>query len=417
VNDYLEEIGWGKRAVSYRLRDWLISRQRYWGAPIPIVYCRKCGIVPVPEGDLPVLLPEDAAFKPTGESPLKYNDEFVHTTCPRCLGEAERETDTMDTFMCSSWYFLRYASPNVNTNPFDDRIKYWLPVDLYTGGAEHAVMHLLYARFFSKAIRDMGLVTFNEPFTRLFNQGVIIVDRQKMSKSKGNVINPDSYVSELGADAVRAYLMFVAPWEQGGEWNDSGISGIGRWLKKVWNLVLDEYIVKKGVPLENVQKREKELMRFTHQTIRKVTEQFERIRFNTMISSLMELTNYLVKVNRAGAVGGSVWENAIEILMLLMAPTAPHMAEELWLRTGHKYSIHNQQWPYWNEELAKDEKVTMVIQINGKLRDRFLVPVTVNEQEVKQMAMLRPKVEAYLANKKMVKVIYVPGRLINFVYG
>ncbi len=417
VNDYLEEMGWGKRAVSYRLRDWLISRQRYWGAPIPIIYCRQCGIVPVPEEDLPVLLPEDAAFKPTGESPLKYNDEFVHTTCPRCLGEAERETDTMDTFMCSSWYFLRYASPNINTNPFDDRAKYWLPVDLYTGGAEHAVMHLLYARFFSKAIRDMGLVAFDEPFTRLFNQGVIIVDRQKMSKSKGNVVNPDSYVSELGADAVRAYLMFVAPWEQGGEWNDSGISGVGRWLKKVWHLVLDGYVAKEDLSLEEVRKREKELMRVTHQTIRRVTDQFERIRFNTMISSLMELTNYLVKVKSAGDVGSSVWDNAIEILMLLMAPTAPHMTEELWQRTSHKYSIHNQQWPYWNEELAKDEKITMVIQVNGKLRDRLLVPVTVNEQEVKQMAMLQPKVEAYLANKKIVKVVYVPGRLINFVVG
>jgi len=239
ISDFLEEKGWGKRAVTYKLRDWLISRQRYWGTPIPMVYCPKCGIVPVPEQDLPVLLPENAEFKPTGESPLKYCEQFVNTTCPRCSSPAKRETDTMDTFMCSSWYFLRYASPHHDAAPFnDDELKYWLPVDLYTGGAEHAVMHLFYARFFIKALRDMGLIDFGEPFTRLFNQGVIIVERQKMSKSKGNVVNPDAYVSELGADAVRAYLMFIAPWERGGEWDDSGISGISRWLKRVWNLAL-----------------------------------------------------------------------------------------------------------------------------------------------------------------------------------
>jgi leucyl-tRNA synthetase len=242
VSEFLEKKGWGKRTVSYKLRDWLISRQRYWGAPIPMIYCDKCSVVPVPEKDLPVLLPEDAEFKPTGESPLKYNEKFVNTTCPKCSGPAKRETDTMDTFMCSSWYFLRYASPHYEKAAFDpEKVKYWLPVDLYTGGAEHAVMHLFYARFFIKAIRDMGLVDFGEPFTRLFNQGIIIAQKRKMSKSRGNVVNPDDYVAELGADAVRAYLMFIAPWEQGGEWDDSGISGISRWLNRLWGLVLGGY--------------------------------------------------------------------------------------------------------------------------------------------------------------------------------
>ncbi len=242
VSKYLEEKGWGKRTVSYRIRDWLISRQRYWGAPIPMVYCDKCGIVPVPEKDLPVLLPEDAEFKPTGESPLKYNEKFVNTTCPKCKSPARRETDTMDTFMCSSWYFLRYASPHYAKAAFDpEKVKSWLPVDFYTGGAEHAVMHLLYARFFTKAIRDIGLIDFGEPFTKLFNQGTIIAGKHKMSKSRGNVVNPDAYVVDLGADTVRVYMMFIGPWEQGGEWDDSGISGVSRWLNRVWNLAQDGY--------------------------------------------------------------------------------------------------------------------------------------------------------------------------------
>ena len=277
VSDFLEKKGLGGRTVSYKLRDWLISRQRYWGAPIPMVYCPKCGVVPVPEKDLPVLLPEDAEFKPTGESPLKYHEQFVNTTCPRCKAPAKRETDTMDTFMCSSWYFLRYASPNYEKAPFDaGKVKYWLPVDLYTGGAEHAVMHLFYARFFIKALRDMGLVSFGEPFTRLFNQGVIIAEKQKMSKSRGNVVNPDGYVSELGADAVRVYLMFIGPWEQGGEWNDSGISGISRWLNRVWNLVTAEYDEGGKASPADKEQAQRALSRLVHQTIRKVTDDLEK---------------------------------------------------------------------------------------------------------------------------------------------
>jgi len=417
VSDFLEKSGCGGRATNYRLRDWLISRQRYWGAPIPMIYCPKCGIVPVPEEDLPVLLPEGAEFKPTGESPLKYNEQFVNTTCPRCSAPAKRETDTMDTFMCSSWYFLRYASPRYDAAPFDaDKVKYWLPVDLYTGGAEHAVMHLFYARFFIKALRDMGLVDFDEPFTRLFNQGTIIAEKQKMSKSRGNVVTPDEYVNELGADAVRAYLMFVAPWEQGGEWNDSGISGIGRWLNRVWKLVLEGY--KPNTRAENQPgdgEDHRDLQRVTHQTIKRVTEDLERFRLNTMIAALMEFTNYLTKVKETGSVADSAWKETIDILLLLLAPTTPHLAEELWQRTGHEYSIHNQSWPRWNEELAKDEEITLVVQVNGKLRDRITVPASITEAEAQQLAVERQRVKPYLEGKKILKNIYVPGRLVNLV--
>jgi len=402
ISDFLEEKGWGKRAITYKLRDWLISRQRYWGTPIPMIYCPKCGIVPVPEQDLPVLLPENAEFKPTGESPLKYCEEFVDTTCPKCSSPAKRETDTMDTFMCSSWYFLRYASPHHDAAPFnDDELKYWLPVDLYTGGAEHAVMHLFYARFFIKALRDMGLIDFGEPFTRLFNQGVIIVESQKMSKSKGNVVNPDAYV----------YLMFIAPWERGGEWDDSGISGISRWLKRVWNLALGPYEMKSGAA-PNAQK---DLLRLTHQTIKKATGDLERLRFNTMIAALMEFTNYLTKVKERGAVDKSTWKESIDALVLLLAPTAPHLAEEIWHRMGYEYSIHNQSWPRWDEGLAEDEEITLVVQVNGKLRDRIVVPVSITEDEAKELALASQKAKPYLENKQLVKTIYVPDKLVNLV--
>jgi len=418
VSDLLEKKDWGKRTITYRLRDWLISRQRYWGAPIPMIYCPDCGIVPVPEGDLPVLLPEDAEFRPTGESPLKYCEQFVNTTCPRCSAPARRETDTMDTFMCSSWYFLRYASPNCDTAPFDaDKARYWLPVDLYTGGAEHAVMHLLYARFFIKALRDMGLVDFGEPFTHLFNQGIIIAEKQKMSKSRGNVITPDEYVSGLGVDTVRAYLMFVAPWEQGGEWDDSGISGISRWLNRVWNLVLEEYSMKVEAVAEDKlddAKALRNLQRVTHQTIRKVSEDMEKLRFNTMIAALMEFTNYLSRVKEAGNVSDSDWRGSIDALLLLLAPTAPHLAEELWQRTGHSYSIHNQSWPVWDKELAKDKEITLVVQVNGKLRDRITVPASITENEALCLA-IESKVKCHLKGKDIIKRVYIPGRLVNLV--
>ncbi len=416
ICDFLKEKGYGRRAVTYRLRDWLISRQRYWGAPIPMIYCEKCGIVPVPEEDLPVLLPEDAEFKPTGESPLKYHEQFVNTTCPRCSAPAKRETDTMDTFVCSSWYFIRYASPHYDADAFDaEKVKYWLPVDLYTGGAEHAVMHLFYARFFVKALRDMGLVDFDEPFTRLFNQGIIIAEKRKMSKSRGNVINPDGYVADLGVDTIRCYFMFLGPWEQGGEWDDSGISGMNRWLNRVWNLMLGGYNSREEVSPAASEEGQRGLARITHQTIRKVTNDLERFRFNTMIAALMEYTNFLAKVKEAGSVTDAAWKEAIGILVLLLAPSVPHLAEELWQRTGHEYSIHNQSWPQWDEALAKDEEITLVIQVNGKLRERITVPASITEAEAQQLAQDSQRVKAYLEGKEIVKTIYVPQRLVNLV--
>jgi len=415
IADFMEDQGCGRRQVTYRLRDWLISRQRYWGAPIPTVYCHGCGVVPVPESDLPVLLPPDAEFRPAGESPLAYCDSFVNTTCPVCHGPARRETDTMDTFMCSSWYFLRYASPHYDQGPFDPAmVRYWLPVDQYTGGAEHAVMHLLYARFFVKAIRDLGVVDIDEPFMRLFNQGTIVAQRQKMSKSRGNVINPDAYVAEMGADVVRAYLMFIGPWEQGGEWHDSGINGIHRWFNRVWNLVLENGA--SSFPSGDLDPAAtRELRHRTHKTIRKVTEDLERFHFNTMLASLMELTNYMNRIAQEKSVSGAVWREAIEALLLLLAPTAPHMTEELWVRTGHAFSIHSQPFPQWEDELAAEDRINLVIQVNGKVRDKLIVPISITETEAKEMALAQPRVRAHLEGKEVTKLIYVPGKLVNLV--
>ena len=358
---------------------------------------------------MPVLLPEDAEFRPTGESPLKYHEQFVNTTCPRCGAAARRETDTMDTFVCSSWYYLRYCSPHDAAAAFDDeKVKLWCPVDFYTGGAEHAVMHLLYVRFFAKAIRDMGIIDFDEPFLKLFNQGTIICDHRKMSKSRGNVVNPDDYVKELGADVVRTYLMFIGPWDQGGEWDDSGISGIHRWMNRIWNLAMQDYKTagKSG---------DDELMRMTHQTIKKVTEDIERLHFNTMVAALMEFTNYLGKVKEVGSASKDTWEFAIETLLLLLAPTAPHLAEELWLKKDKPYSIHHKDWPRWDKKMVTSDEFTLVIQVNGKLRGRLSAPVKITEDEAKEMAIQYDKVRPFVEGKQVVKTIYVPGKLVNIV--
>jgi len=407
----LEREGWGKATVAYRIRDWLISRQRYWGAPIPMVYCDKCGIVPVPEEQLPVLLPPDAEFKPTGESPLKYCDSFVNTTCPKCGGPAKRETDTMDTFMCSNWYFLRYTSPGYDRGPYDmDKLNYWMPVDLYTGGAEHAVLHLLYSRFFVKALRDVGLLSFDEPFTKLFNQGIIIHGGGKMSKSKGNVVAPDVYVSQLGADTVRAYLMFVGPWNLGGEWSDSGIIGLSRWLNRVWTLCESEY-----VPVHADAATERNVLHVMHRTVKKASADLEDFRFNTMLAALMEFTNVLGPVLEAGSVSAAVWNEAMRTLLLLMAPSTPHIAEELWTRRGWAYSIHDQKWPSYDEALAKEEEIVVAVQVNGKLRDKLTVPAGIPEEDVKALALASDRVKAYTDGHSVQKVIYVPGRVVSIV--
>jgi len=412
VTKHLEERGWGGPTVNYRIRDWLLSRQRYWGAPIPIIYCDKHGEVPVPEGDLPVLLPPDAEFKPTGESPLARHPGFVNVACPVCGEPARRETDTMDTFVCSSWYMYRYVDPHNSERPMSRQLaRKWLPIDQYTGGAEHAVMHLLYSRFFARAARDLGIVEFREPFTRLYNQGTIIAGKAKMSKSRGNVVAPDDYVSRQGADAVRVYLMFIGPWDQGGEWDDSGLAGVSRWLNRVWNLVLKPAETTKQASPEQVR----ELRRMTHKTIRRATEDIERFRFNTMVAALMEYTNYLTRLKESGPVDASGWQEAMTSLVLLLAPSAPHIAEELWERTGNTCSIHNQRWPEWDAELAAEKQITLVVQVNGKVRDRILVPVDVDEERAKEVALSSEKVRPYVEGKETLRVIYVRGRLVNVV--
>ena len=415
ISDDIERNGWGKRTVSYRLRDWLISRQRYWGTPIPVVYCADCQVVPVPPEDLPVLLPEDAEFKPTGESPLAANSAFVNTKCPRCGGPGRRETDTMDTFMDSSWYMMRYLSPHYGDGPVDpEAAKRWLPVDQYTGGAEHAVMHLLYSRFFVKALHDMGLVDFEEPFLRLFNQGVILgEDHEKMSKSRGNVVNPDDVVGKLGADAVRCFLMFIGPWDQGGPWSDVGINGAARWLNRVWDIAVrdPQHLAGGDVDEDTVR----DTTRLLHQTVRKCYNDLDRFKFNTAMASLMELTNHLNRVWADSSIDGATWRECVEKLLLMLAPMAPHMTEELWERNGRPYSIHQQPFPQWDEALAAEDVITLVVQVNGKVRDKLEVPVGIAESEAQELALASPRVQSYTTGKEVSKTVYVPGRLVNLV--
>jgi leucyl-tRNA synthetase len=415
IADDVEKYGWGQRTTSYRLRDWLISRQRYWGTPIPVVYCENCNAVPVPEDQLPVLLPEDAEFKPTGESPLVAHQAFRNTTCPRCGGPALRETDTMDTFVDSSWYMLRYTAPKFAAGAFDpDVLKHWLPVDQYTGGAEHAVMHLLYSRFFIKAMRDIGMVDFDEPFLRLFNQGVILgSDHEKMSKSRGNVVNPDDVVGVMGADAVRCFLMFIGPWDQGGPWSDVGINGVARWLNRVWALVERNPDDLSSGRADTQAIRE--TVRVLHQTMRKCHGDLDRFKFNTAIASLMELVNHLSKVWAEATVDPDTWRECIEKFLLMLAPIAPHIAEELWEKTGHAYSIHQQSYPEWDDALAADDTITLVVQVNGRVRDRIEVPANIDESTANELALASEKVQPYTEGKVVDKAIYVPGRLVNVV--
>ena len=413
ITGMIEDRGIGKRQVNYRMRDWLISRQRYWGTPIPIIYCDLCGTVPVPDEELPVILPEDAEFLPTGESPLALHEKFVNTQCPNCKGSATRETDTMDTFVDSSWYFLRYTSPNYKEAAFDpETVNNWNPVDQYTGGVEHAVMHLLYARFFVKAIRDLGLISFHEPFQRLFNQGTIIYKGAKMSKSRGNVIAPDEYVKGVGADVVRTYSMFIGPWDQGGEWNDSGINGAARWLNRVWELAGQDKggLLQNGSPISD-----KNLERDTHIAIKKVTGDLDRFKYNTAISSLMEYTNQISEQYREGQVSVNVWANALDNLLILMSPIVPHLTEEMWESLGNSFSIHKQKWPKYDSDLATHDEITLVVQVNGKLRDRIQAPADLEEERAKEIALSSEKVGGYIEGKEINKIIYIEGRLINIV--
>ena len=411
IANHIADQGWGSRTVTYRMRDWLISRQRYWGTPIPILYCGDCGALPTPDDQLPVVLPEDAEFKPTGESPLKLHQGFLHATCPRCGGPATRETDTMDTFVDSSWYQFRYSNPAYDQGPVDPaRTAYWCPVDQYTGGAEHAVMHLLYARFFTKAMRDLGVVDFDEPFLRLFNQGTVLSGHAKMSKSRGNVIAPDDYVAELGADVVRLYLMFMGPWEGGGDWSDSGINGVARWVNRLWDQLTDP----SNRPSDNAGpgSADREVRRALHQTLRQAAQDFERFKYNTAIAAMMSFTNVLAAAASEQRLSREAWDEAAQGLVLLLAPLAPHLAEEMWERLGQAYSIHQQPWPQWDAALAAVEEATLVVQVNGKLRDRITVDAGISEEDAKSVALASDRVRAYTDGKSVDRVVFVPGRYL-----
>ncbi|MGI6130021.1 MAG: leucine--tRNA ligase [bacterium] len=422
IGEYLEQKGWGKPSVTYRLRDWLVSRQRYWGAPIPIIYCSDCGTVPVPEKDLPVLLPENAKLDPGVVSPLTHMPEFVNTTCPKCGREARRETDTMDTFICSSWYFFRYTDPKNDEEPFSlDAADAWMPVDQYIGGVEHAVMHLLYSRFFTKVLHDEGLVKTVEPFTNLLTQGMVIKDGTKMSKSKGNVVDPEEIFSRYGADTARLFILFAAPPDKDLEWSDRGVEGSWRFLNRVWRLVkayLDVF-TKETEGQKKLTRAERDLRRKLHSTIKKVTEDVkERFNFNTAIAAIMELVNdtyHYVDSVVANQQNRAVIKEVLENVLLLLAPFAPHITEELWRQTGHQGSIHQQKWPKWDEAALVAEELTIVVQVDGRVRDRLVVPADSDGQEVEKLAMAAPRVQPQLDGRQVVKVINVPGKLINIV--
>jgi len=417
ITEHLKEKGLGGPAVSYRLRDWLISRQRYWGAPIPIVYCDDCGIVPVPKEQLPVLLPDDVVIDGK-RNPLTTSESFVNTTCPRCGKPAKRETDTMDTFICSSWYFFRYCDPRNDRMPFDpEKVSRWMPVDEYIGGIEHAILHLLYARFFTKVLYDAGLVNVDEPFARLLTQGMVLKDGAKMSKSKGNVVSPDEIIEKYGADTGRLFILFAAPPERDLEWSDSGVEGCFRFLSRVWRLV-DQHLdlFEDRRPAEPADPAAKALYRQMHQTIKKVTEDIDkRYQFNTAVSAIMELVN-AISAYPEGADRGTLAE-AIEKTIVLLAPFAPHIAEELWHRIGHADSVHAQPWPTWDEAALAADEVEIVVQVNGKVRDRVVVPANASREEIEAAVLAQEKVKAHLAGKTVKKVIVVPGKLVNLVVG
>jgi leucyl-tRNA synthetase len=415
IADFMEEKKIGKRAIHYRLRDWLISRQRYWGAPIPIIYCKNCGEIAVSEQDLPVLLPEKVEFKPQGESPLKQVGSFVNARCPKCKGKAIRETDTMDTFVDSSWYYLRYLTPKDKKRPFETEIvNKWLPVDQYIGGVEHAIMHLLYSRFITKVFYDLGLVNFDEPFKRLFTQGMIIKDGAKMSKSKGNVVSPDALIAKYGADTVRLYTLFIGPPEKDAEWNDRGVEGSWRFLNRVWKLV--ERLKVKSLKFKAKKTKTAEnLRRKTHQTIKKVTEDLEReFHFNTAISAIMELVNETYKVQEQDLDLVAIKE-ALETTVILLSPLVPHIAEEMWQRLGKENSIFRLPWPTYDREIIQAEEILIVVQINGKVRAKITVPYDIEEEELKKLILQDERVARWIEGKTPKRFLVVPKKLVSIV--
>jgi leucyl-tRNA synthetase len=426
---YLEEKGLGKKVINYKLRDWGISRQRYWGTPIPVIYCDACGIVPVPEKDLPVILPEDVTFTGTGGSPLKESEAFLYVACPKCGGRARRETDTMDTFFDSSWYFIAYCfdkgSITFDSSRLTDypSLQYWMPVDQYIGGVEHAVLHLLYSRFFTRVVRDLGITDVSEPFMNLLTQGMVIKDGAKMSKSKGNVVDPDYLIDRYGSDTSRLFSLFAAPPEKDLEWSDKGVEGAFRFLNRVWTLVQRHQQELRTVSLADAENamqsdRGKDLIRKTHQTIRKVTQDIEKeYHFNTAIAAMMELVNELTGLEPSSSHDIQALKFSIEKLLLLLSPFTPHIAEELWEMIGYAQSISLQSWPMWDEEMAKDEQIELVIQINGKLRNKLMISQGLPDETVKEMALKDDKVAEAIAPKSIKKVIVIKGRLVNIVTG
>jgi leucyl-tRNA synthetase len=415
IADYMESNKTGRRSIQYKLRDWLISRQRYWGAPIPVIYCENCGVVAIPENQLPVTLPENVEFKPTGESPLKYAEEFVNTICPKCKKEAKREVDTMDTFVDSTWYYLRYLTPEDNNKAFDTEIvNYWLPVDQYIGGVEHAILHLMYSRFICKVFYDLGLVNFREPFKRLFTQGMIVKDGAKMSKSKGNVVSPDNLIKKYSTDTMRLYILFMGPPEKDAEWSDRGVEGASRFLNRVWRLI-ENYL--NYQPLKIDEKKDIELKRLNHSTIKKVTDDMETgFKFNTAISFIMELLNQTQKDLSEGCVSKNTLKETIEKMILLLSPFSPHISEELWTKIGNKEGIFDKvSWPKYDEKLLIKEEIDLPVQINGKLRAVIRINNNVSKEEVEKEALDNEKIKKWIKDREIKKIIYIANRTLNIV--
>jgi leucyl-tRNA synthetase len=417
IADYFEETGRGRRTVNYRLRDWGVSRQRYWGAPIPIIYCEDCDAVPVPEADLPVVLPEDVHVTGTG-SPLKDMPDFVNAACPKCGKDARRETDTFDTFVESSWYFARYACPDSDEAMLDERAAYWTPVDQYTGGIEHAILHLLYSRFFQRVMRDVGLTDVSEPFTNLLTQGMVLKDGAKMSKNKGNVVDPQELIDKYGADTVRLFMMFAAPPEQSLEWSDDGVQGCYRFLKRFWHAVMEHVDAGpvEALAVGKLTEDQKALRHKTHQTIAKIGDDIgRRSSFNTAIAAAMELLNAVNKLEDASPQGRAVKHEALEAVVLMLSPMTPHICHALWSELGHDTPLVDRRWPAVDEQALELDTIELVVQVNGKLRGRVAVPADAGKDQIEAVALGDANVQRFVEGKEIRKVIVVPGRLVNIV--